>query len=64
MEAPIIVLDSNNGDISSREVMMHIIVQALTGLGLDVCIVGPAEPSVLIDSARSIGLQTLVLEAF
>ncbi|MET3708942.1 glycosyltransferase involved in cell wall biosynthesis [Arthrobacter sp. UYEF6] len=63
MEAPIIVLASNNGDIGGGEVMLLNIAQAMTKLGMDVRIVGPREPSELVDAAKSGGFQTIVLDA-
>lgn len=63
MEKATIALATNNGDIGGGEVMLLNIAHALTELGFEVRVVGPKEPSQLVDSARSQGLQTVVLDA-
>lgn len=63
MKKETITLATNNGGIGGGEVMLLNIAQTLTELGADVRLVGPREPSQLVDSARSQGFQTVVLDA-
>lgn len=63
MKAPIISLATNNGAIGGGEVMLLNIAKAMNELGFDVCVIGPREPSGLVDSAVSSGFRTRVLDA-
>lgn len=63
MERETIALATNNGDVGGGEVMLLNIAQALAELGFDVRVVGPRKPSQLVESAKSKGFQTVVLDA-
>lgn len=58
-----VTIATNNGDIGGGEVMLLNIARACAELGVDVTIVGPSQPSELVDSARAAGFETVVLEA-
>lgn len=63
MSAPRIAIATNNGDLGGGEVMLLHIAEALRTLGLDVLVVGPAEPSGLVRAAQDRGFGTEVLPA-
>lgn len=58
-----VTIATNNGDMGGGEVMLLNIARACAELGVDVTIVGPSQPSELVDSARAAGFETVVLEA-
>lgn len=60
---PAVVVASNNGDIGGGEVMLLAIAKALTVLGAHVSVVGPTQPSGLVDEARRRGFTVIALEA-
>lgn len=49
---PRIAIATNNGDIGGGEVMLLNIAEALRDLGVEPLVVGPAEPSGLVDEAQ------------
>lgn len=59
----LVVLATNNGDIGGGEVMLLGLAREICALGISVLVVGPAEPSGLVDAARSAGHATLALSA-
>lgn len=54
---------SNNGEIGGGEVMLLHLARAARSLGHKVVVVGPSEPSELIDAAQDEGFLTIVLPA-
>lgn len=58
-----VTIAANNGDIGGGEVMLLNIAHACEELGVDVTVVGPSQPSGLVDAARAAGHRTVVLEA-
>ncbi len=58
-----VALATNNGDIGGGEVMLLNIAQALIAEGIDTTIVGPSEPSALVDAAQARGIPTVTLTA-
>ncbi|MBV7433079.1 glycosyltransferase family 4 protein [Dermabacteraceae bacterium TAE3-ERU5] len=56
-----IAIAANNGDIGGGEVMQISIARALSGVGKEVCIVGPENPAGLIAFAREEGFETVSL---
>lgn len=54
---------TNNGDIGGGEVMLMNIARAARSLGYKVTIVGPAEPSQLVEAAADEGFARVVLPA-
>lgn len=56
-------LASNNGDIGGGEVMLLAIAEALLVVGARVSIVGPAQPSGLVDEARLRGFHVIAVDS-
>lgn len=60
---PQIAIAANNGDIGGGEVMLLQIADALRELGREPLVLGPSEPSGLVDAARERGFPTTSLPA-
>lgn len=58
-----VAIATNNGDIGGGEVMLLNIAAALRRAGREPLVVGPSEPSALVDEARNRGFETVILGA-
>lgn len=63
MKRPIITLATNNGDVGGGEVMLLNLAKTMNELGFQVRVVGPREPSDLVDRATLGGFETTILDA-
>lgn len=63
MNAPVIALAANNGEVGGGEVMLLRLAEALRELGIDPLVVGPASPGTIIADARDQDLRTIALPA-
>lgn len=60
---PKIAIATNNGDIGGGEAMLFNIARALRKNGVQVTVVGPAEPSEVVDAATDEGFDVVTLPA-
>jgi glycosyltransferase involved in cell wall biosynthesis len=60
-QAPHIALASNNGEIGGGEVMLLAMAGAMTKFGIAVTVVGPQNPTGLLDAAQTRGFDTVAL---
>ncbi|MFW0110135.1 glycosyltransferase family 4 protein [Rothia sp. P13129] len=58
-----LTIATNNGDIGGGEVMLLNIARVARSLGHHVTVVGPAEPSTLVEATQDEGFDTIVLPA-
>lgn len=63
MNAPRIVIATNNGELGGGEVMLLNIAGALRAIGLEVAVLGPEAPGDVLREASSRGLRTIAVPA-
>lgn len=63
MKPQLVTLATNNGDIGGGEIMLLALAAQLDTIGVPVKVVGPAQPSGLVDAAKAAGHDTVVLHA-
>lgn len=61
MKEPRLVIASNNGDVGGGEVMLLALARQAKELGVPVMVVGPGNPSTLVDASAAAGHTTVAL---
>ncbi|MFW0179578.1 glycosyltransferase family 4 protein [Rothia sp. P7208] len=58
-----LTIATNNGDIGGGEIMLLNVARSARSLGYHVTVVGPAEPSALVEATQDEGFDTVILPA-